>query len=92
VLDAIVFIQDPANKNVVLKSLTRWLRLAKTEDATEGYEFMRKMYTRRIYPTLDGIRNAIRVLGATNEKFRALRAEDLVDDRIVRKLEKEGAF
>ena len=91
-LEAIIFIQDPSNKNVVLKSLAQWLRLAKIEDGVEGYEFMRKMYTRRIYPTVDGIRNAIRVLSTTNEKFRALRAEDLVDDRIVRKLEKEGAF
>jgi hypothetical protein len=53
---------------------------------------MRKIYTKRIYPSVEGIRNAIRVLGATNEKFRALKAEDLVDDRFVRKLEKEGAF
>jgi hypothetical protein len=50
------------------------------------------MYTKRIYPTVDGIRNAIRVLSTTNEKFRVLKAEDLVDDRIVRRLEKEGAF
>jgi ABC-type nitrate/sulfonate/bicarbonate transport system substrate-binding protein len=91
-LDGITFIQDPTNKNAVLKSLVQWLRLSKTEDAVEGYEFMRKMYTKRIYPTVDGIRNSIRVLSATNEKFRALKAEDLVDDRIVRKLEKEGAF
>jgi ABC-type nitrate/sulfonate/bicarbonate transport system substrate-binding protein len=90
--DALVFIQEPANKNAVLRDLAQWLRLSKTEDALEGYEFMRKMYTRRIYPTVDGIRNAIRVIGMTNEKFRALKAEELVDDRIVRKLEKEGAF
>ena len=64
----------------------------KTEDALEGYEFMRELYTKRIYPTVDGIRNSIRVLGMTNEKFRGLKAEDLVDDRIARKLEKEGAF
>jgi ABC-type nitrate/sulfonate/bicarbonate transport system substrate-binding protein len=91
-LDSIDYIQDPGNKNSVLKSLAQWLRLAKTEDALEGYEYMRKMYTKRIFPNVDGIRNAIRVLGMTNEKFRALKAEDLVDDRIVRKLEKEGAF
>ncbi|MDP2604767.1 MAG: ABC transporter substrate-binding protein [Deltaproteobacteria bacterium] len=90
--DAVVFIQEPANKNAVLKDLVQWLRLSKTEDALEGYEFMRKMYTRRIYPTVDGIRTAIRVIGMTNEKFRGLKAEELVDDRIVRKLEKEGAF
>ena len=91
-LDGITFIQNPENKNAVLKSLVQWLRLSKTEDAVEGYEFLRKMYTKRIYPTVDGIRNSLRVLATTNEKFRALKAEDLVDDRIVRKLEKEGAF
>jgi ABC-type nitrate/sulfonate/bicarbonate transport system substrate-binding protein len=91
-LDGITFIQNPENKNAVLKSLVQWLRLSKTDDAVEGYEFMRKMYTKRIYPTVDGIRNSLRVLATTNEKFRALKAEDLVDDRIVRKLEKEGAF
>lgn len=91
-IDSIAFIQDPGNKNAVLKSLVQWLRLAKTEDAVEGYEFMRRMYTKRIYPTIDGIRNSIRVLSTTNEKFRGLKAEDLVDDRIVRKLDKEGAF
>jgi len=91
-LDGITFIQSPDNKSAVLKSLVQWLRLSKTEDAVEGYEFMRKMYTKRIYPTVDGIRNSLRVLATTNEKFRGLKAEDLVDDRIVRKLEKEGAF
>jgi ABC-type nitrate/sulfonate/bicarbonate transport system substrate-binding protein len=91
-LEGITFIQNPENKNAVLKSLVQWLRLAKTEDAVEGYEFMRKLYNKRIYPTADGIRNSIRVLGTTNEKFKALKAEDLVDDRIVKKLEKDGAF
>jgi len=41
---------------------------------------------------VDDIRNSIRVLTLTNEKFRAIKAEDLVDDRIIRKLEKDGAF
>ena len=56
-----------------------------------GYDFMRTMYTRRIYPNVESNRNSIRVLTLTNEKFGRLKAEDLVDDRIVRKLEREGA-
>jgi hypothetical protein len=44
------------------------------------------------YPRVDGIRNVIRLLGATNEKLRRLRAEDLVDEHFVRKLEKEKHF
>lgn len=91
-LEAIAFIQEPENKTAVLKSLAQWLRLPKPEDALDGYDFMRKMYTRRIYPSPEAIRNAIRVLTLTNEKFARLKAEDLVDDRIVRKLEKEGLF
>jgi len=46
----------------------------------------------RIYPNVEGIRNSIRVLSLTNEKFGRLKAEDLVDGRIVKKLEKEGLF
>jgi NitT/TauT family transport system substrate-binding protein len=89
-VEAIAFIQQPDNKTAVLKSLAQWLRLAKPDDALEGYDFMRKMYTRRIYPSLDGIRNSLRTI--TNEKFGRLKAEELVDDRFVRKLEKEGLF
>lgn len=53
---------------------------------------MRTFYEQRIYPNSDSIRNAIRLLGAGNGKIRQLKAVDRVDDRIVRKLEKEGAF
>jgi len=41
----------------------------KPDDALAGYNFMRKIYTRRIYPNVEGIRNSIRVLTLTNEKF-----------------------
>ncbi|MGB7949863.1 MAG: hypothetical protein WCH75_19440 [Candidatus Binatia bacterium] len=53
---------------------------------------MALLYDRRIFPTVDGIRNVIRLLGATNEKNRRLKAEDLADERFVRKLDKEGKF
>jgi len=91
-VDAIAFIHEPENKAAVLKSLAQWLRLPKPDDAQEGYDFMRKTYTRRPYPNIEGIRNSLRVLTLTNEKFGRLKAEDLIDDRIVRKLEKEGLF
>jgi hypothetical protein len=45
-----------------------------------------------IYPTVEGVRNVIRPLGLTNEIICKLKADDLVDDRFVRKLEKEGKF
>jgi hypothetical protein len=51
---------------------------------------MRLLYDRRISPTREGIQNALRVLSKADAKFSKLKAEDLIDDRIARKLEKEG--
>jgi len=91
-VEAIAFIQNPANKVAVMRSLTKWLRLQKVEDAEGGYEMMKELYDRRIYPNVDGLRNVIRLLSKTNENIRRLKAEDIIDDRTVRKLEKEGLF
>jgi ABC-type nitrate/sulfonate/bicarbonate transport system substrate-binding protein len=91
-VEAIAFLQKPANKGSVVASLMKGLHIARKEEAEEGYEIMKSVYERRVYPNVDGINNAIRLLGMTNEKIRQLRAENLVDDSIVRKLEKEGLF
>ena len=45
----------------------------------------------RIYPTVEGVRSVNQLFGITNETIRKLKA-DLVGDRFVRKLEKEGKF
>ncbi len=60
------------------------------EDAAGGYEGMITLYERRMYPTVEGIRNAIQLLGITNEKIRSLKAEDLVNDRFIKKIEQEA--
>ncbi|HUR71837.1 MAG TPA: ABC transporter substrate-binding protein [Candidatus Limnocylindrales bacterium] len=90
--DTITFVLEPKNKSLVLQSMIKGLRLARSEDAVGGYERLGSMYQRRIFPNVDGIRSTIRFLGATNEKIRALKAEDLVDERFVKKLEQEGRF
>jgi NitT/TauT family transport system substrate-binding protein len=91
-LDSVAFIRIPANKPQVIKSIARGLRLGRLEDAEEGYQSIVGLYERKIYPSADGIRNVVRLLGANNEKIRRLKVEDSVDDTIVKKLEKEGRF
>jgi ABC-type nitrate/sulfonate/bicarbonate transport system substrate-binding protein len=91
-LDAVAFIRNPANKADVMKAVAKGMRLPRIEDAEEGYQSMAGLYEKKIYPSVDGIRNVIRLLGMTNEKIRRLKAEDLVDDSVVRKLEKDGRF
>jgi ABC-type nitrate/sulfonate/bicarbonate transport system substrate-binding protein len=91
-VETIRFINNPDNKSAVIKSLARWLRLSKPEDAETGYEMMKILYDRRIYPNLDGLRNVLRLLAKSNDQIRRLKVEDIVDERIARKLEKEGLF
>ncbi|MGE5816483.1 MAG: ABC transporter substrate-binding protein [Deltaproteobacteria bacterium] len=91
-VEAIAFINKPENKSTVMKSLARGLRLAKVEDAAAGYDMMKVLFDRRIFPNVEGLRNVINLLGRTNEQIRRVKVEDIVDDRIVRKLEKEGLF
>jgi NitT/TauT family transport system substrate-binding protein len=91
-LDGVAFIRNRENKAAVMKSLARGLRLARVEDAEEGYNSIVDIYEKKIYPSTDGIANVIRLLGATNEKIRRLKAAELVETSAVRKLEKEGKF
>jgi ABC-type nitrate/sulfonate/bicarbonate transport system substrate-binding protein len=91
-LDSLAFIRDPTNKTAVLKSLAKGLRLKRVEEAKEGYQIMLGLNEKKIYPSADGIRKVIRLLGKNNEKIRRLKAEDLVNDNSVTKLEKEGRF
>jgi ABC-type nitrate/sulfonate/bicarbonate transport system substrate-binding protein len=89
---AIAYYQDAANKQNVVAILTKWLRLNRVEDAVAGYEAARTLYSRRIIPTIDGVRNTLRILERVDPKFGRMKAENLIDDRIVRKLDKEGVF
>lgn len=90
--EAVAFVLDSRNKERVLQSMVKGLKLPKAEDAVGGYERLANLYQRKIFPNVDGVRSTIRFLGPTHEKIRALRAEDLIDDKFVRKLEQEGRF
>jgi len=91
-VDTISFIQNPANKETVMKTLTKRLLLSRPEDAAAGYEQMKTLYDKRIFPTAEGIRNTMRLFENTNDKIRQLKIEDTIDDRIVKKLERDGVF
>lgn len=83
------FIQDRHNQPAVLQSLRKWLRLPPTEGGEDLYERMTLLYDRRITPSREGIQNSLRVLSKIDPKFGKLKVDNLIDDRIARKLEKE---
>jgi ABC-type nitrate/sulfonate/bicarbonate transport system substrate-binding protein len=82
-----LFLQDKANQPAVVRSLRKWLRLPASENTDDLYERMKSLYDRRISPTREGVQNALRVLSKADPKYGKLKVDDLVDDRIARKLE-----
>ena len=91
-VETINYVNNPANKAAVVKTLAKELRLGKVEDAQAGYEMMRTLYDKKIYPNVEGLRNVVRLLGRSSEQIRKIKVEEIIDDRVVRKLEKEGLF
>ncbi|MSP38162.1 MAG: ABC transporter substrate-binding protein [Deltaproteobacteria bacterium] len=81
------FVREKSNQAAVVRSIRKWLRLSPNDNADDLYERMRLLYDRRIAPTREGMQNALRVLGKVDPKYTKLKVEDLVDDRIARKLE-----
>jgi len=49
-LDSLAFIRNPENKPQVMKSLAKGLRLARVEEAEEGYQNMVGIYEKKIFP------------------------------------------
>ena len=86
------YFQNPGNRSSVAGIMMKWLRLPRLEDAIAGSDSMRPLYSSRIAPTVEGMRNTLRILSRADPKFNTLKAEDLIDDRIIRKLQDEGLF
>ena len=88
--ESLAFIQVPANKPIVLKSMMKNLRMTDQVAAENGYQDQLLTLNRKPYPSLEGLRNAQRLMALQNPKIAALKIEDLIDSRFVRKLDETG--
>jgi ABC-type nitrate/sulfonate/bicarbonate transport system substrate-binding protein len=88
-LEAEAFIFGPVNKSTVLNVLKRCLRIG-DQEAEEGYKDVLTGLDRKPYATLAGLRNIHRLMKLRNPNVEKVKVEDLVDDRILRKLDESG--
>ena len=88
--ESLVFIKRPANKPIVLKSMMKNLRMTDVAAAENGYQDQLLTLNRKPYPSLEGLRNAQRLMAMQNPKIAALKTEDLIDSRFVRRLDETG--
>jgi len=88
-IEGIAFATAPKNKPAVIKTLMRRLRVDAAA-AEEGYADMLRGIDRKPFASLEGMRNLQRLLKPRNPKIGDLRVEDVVDNRIMRKLDESG--
>ena len=91
-VESIAFIQKPANKEIVLKTLMKNRRLKNPQEAQSGYESLQWMSTLDIKPYVPGIANMARLLALANPKVKSVKMEDEVDDAPWQRLEKSAFY
>jgi ABC-type nitrate/sulfonate/bicarbonate transport system substrate-binding protein len=88
--ESVAFILSPKSKPVVLKTIMQHLRISDPATAEEGYRDLVTGLERKLSPSIEGLRNAQRLLKPRNPKLETIKVEELIDDRIVRRLEESG--
>jgi len=88
--ESVVFILSPKYKPVVLKTIMQHLRISDPATAEEGYQDLLTGLEKKPFPSIEGLRNTQRLLKPRNPKLETIKVEDLIDDRIVRRLEESG--
>jgi hypothetical protein len=88
--EAVAFILSAKSKPLVLKTITEHLRLHDPATAEEGYQDLTSGLERKLIPSVEGLRNTQRLLKPRNPKLENVKVEDLIDDRIARRLDESG--
>lgn len=89
-IEGVAFILSRPNKPAVLKTLMKRLKINDPSVAEEGYQDVVKTVSRKPYASVDGMFNIQRLMRLSNPDVGNVKIENLVDNRVVRKLDENG--
>ncbi len=89
-VDSLAYTLALVNKSVVVKTIMRRLQIDDPKIGEEGYRDLMTSIERKPFPSLDGLRNIRRLMATQNPKAANVKVEDLIDARIIRKLDENG--
>ncbi len=88
--ESVAFILSQKSKPAVLKTIMQHLRISDPATAEEGYQDLVTGLDKKLLPSVEGLRNTQRLLKPRNPKLENIKVEELIDDRIVKRLEESG--
>ena len=89
IIEGAAFALSPTQKPATLKVLQKYLRISEKE-AEEGYKDMVVGYDRKPYASAAGVNNIVRFMKARNPTVEKVKAAELIDDRLLKKLDQSG--
>jgi NitT/TauT family transport system substrate-binding protein len=91
-VEAVAFTLAPANKATVLQTSMKVFGITDLAAAESGYQSLLRSLIRKPFPTIEPLRAMQRIIAMHNAAVLNVRLEELVDDRLVRKLDESGAI
>jgi NitT/TauT family transport system substrate-binding protein len=89
-VDSLAYTLAPVNKSVVVRTIMRRLQISDAKVGEEGYQDLLTSIERKPFPSLEGMRNIRRLMATQNPKAANVKVEDLIDARLIRKLDENG--
>jgi NitT/TauT family transport system substrate-binding protein len=89
-VESLAFSLAPVNKAIVIKTMMRHFKFSDATVGEEGYQDYITSVERKPIPNLDGMRNIRRLLALLTPKTANVKIEELVDGRLIRKLDESG--
>ncbi len=84
------YVLNPANKASVIEIMTKKLGVTDPVAANDGYDDYVRRTDRRAFVIVDGLKNIQRFMKLRNPKIGDINLDRLVDESILRELEKSG--
>jgi ABC-type nitrate/sulfonate/bicarbonate transport system substrate-binding protein len=93
-VEGAAFVHKPGNKEIVLKSLARNLRLDKPERVEKAYQNLVAALPKRPCPSMEGVVSMLKLMAqhGLNAKASQVKPEDIADLSVCKKFEESGFF
>ena len=91
ILEGAAFSLSQSQKPITLKILQKYLKIGERE-AEEGYKDLVLGTEKKPFALASGVDNVVRLMKARNPKVANVKADQLIDDRILKKIEQNGFF
>ena len=89
VIEGAAFSLSSAQKPITIKVIQKYLKVSE-KDAEEGYRDLVTGTDKKPYASPAGVTNVVRLMKRTNPKVEKVKPEQLIDDRILKKLDQSG--